>query len=310
MRDDSAVPTAPERWFDRLEIRVRDEAFAERIGKQLAEGPPDAFGVTDLPKNGLELKLIALAADAVAAVLADYGAAPSRPPLSPDRVHILSAEEFAARIGPRTGGKTQYGHAYLRRNDDWIKFLRILTHELTHRSAFLSIVVTEGPADEPGEDCALILPTGVGLGRAGLPPKRELSFDGLDEAVTEILAREARKRLARTIAGMNAAQRDDLAENIFYPGPIMVTAKLIEAVAGGTQDFRGIRTMLVQDYVSGEARFLDRLAEQDEAAYQAVRTMGPTHADAIQAARRLNWPVLAERIARLRRDDGGRPAAS
>jgi hypothetical protein len=308
MKDASVVLTRPERWYDHLEMRVRDEAFARRITDKLAAGPPDAFDVTDLRKTRPEKRLIAIAAAAVEAVLREYGADPNRPPLSPKHVHLIAAEEMAAKIGRQAGGKTHVGHVYLCRNSDLVKFLRILTHELTHRSSFLSLVVVEDRPEAAEGNNAIVMTRRVGLGRAGLPPEREICFDGLDEAVTEILAREARKKLVPRLEGLDAARRDELAEVIYYPGPIMVAAKLIEKVAGEAQDFRGIRTMLVQDYVSGQTRFLDRLAEADAAAYETVRNMSPAHADAVQAAQKLGWPTLAERIARLRSDDG-RPKA-
>lgn len=304
MKDD-AVVSAAERWYDHLEMRIPDEAFARRIVEQLAGGPPDAFGVTELRKTRPEKKLIVAAAEAVEAVLRDYGAVPNRPPLTPKRVHLITAEEMAAKIGRQAGGKTHLGHVYLCRNSDQIKFLRILAHELIHRAAYLSLVVVEDPRGEADRNNAIVLTRRVGLGRAGLPPQREISFDGLDEALTEILAREARKKLAQSIPGLTDAGREELAEVVFYPGPIMVMAKVIEKVAGEGRDFRGWRTQLVRDYVTGSTRFLDTLAGMDAGAYETVRNMSPAHADAVAAARKLGLPALAERIARLRRDDIG-----
>jgi len=307
MKDDAVVLTRPERWYDHLEMRIRDEAFARRITDQLTAGSPDAFDVTDLRKTKPEKRLIAIAAAAVEAVLLDYGAVPNRPPLSPKHVHLIAAEEMAAKIGRQAGGKTHLGHVYLCRNSDLVKFLRILTHELTHRSSFLSLTVVEDRPEAAHGNNAIVMTRRVGLGRAGLPPEREISFDGLDEAITEILAREARKKLVPRLEGLDAAQSEELAEIVFYPGPIMIAAKLIEKVAGQEQDYRDIRTMLIQDYVSGGTRFLDRLSEMDAAAYETVRNMSPAHADAAQAAQKLGWPALAERIARLRRGDGVQP---
>ncbi len=295
--------SSPDRWFDELHISVGDRRRSRRLRQDLLAGPPEVFGVIDLEKNAFERRVIDDSAAAINGCLAGLDLAPRIFPA--DRVHVLAPDEYADKIGGDTAGLTHCGHVYVQRAGDAQMFIHHVTHELTHLASFLSVMVTLRLDDATG----VFGPKGFtkkgGLCRCSVRSPEAFRFRGLNEAVTELFAHDARKRFVAVFDGLDEGQRSGLLELRCYGGPILLTAKLLKTVADGGE-WQQARDLLYRDYLLGSDLFLRKLRTVRPEAPALLRSMDGSLQAAVTVARRLGFDDVADRL--LRPADPTEPA--
>ncbi len=295
--------TSPDRWFDELRVSVGDRRRSRRLRRELLAGLPEVFGVIDLEKNGFERRVIAAAAAAINGCLADLGLAPRIFP--EDRVHVLAPDEYADKIGGDTAGLTHCGHVYVQRTGDADAFIHHVTHELAHLASFLSVMVTLRLDEATGAFGPKGFTKKGGLCRCSVKCPEAYRFRGLNEAVTELFAHDARKRFVAAFGGLDERQKAGLLELRFYGGPILLTVKLLKIVAGDG-DWRQARDLLYRDYLFGSDRFLRSVRAVKPEAPALLRSMDSAFSSAVKVARRLGFDDIADHL--LRRVSPRRPA--
>ena len=296
MTGDGDRSAARERWADEVTCVGCGRKRNELIRNALFSSLPDAHGVDDLPKTDIERTLVAETSAAANEVLQGQGLPGS--PISDARVHVLTDAEFEATIGRGCRGKCAYGHVYLRRQDDLTNFAHELTHEIAHLISFLAIRVTAETRPDGHRDLQ-ILPRRSGLSLYGLDPAEEDPlFNGLNEAVTEIIAHEIRAALAVSSKILSADGCQQLIKTWVYLPQIKLIWHLLDRLqaAGGDSD---PGRELLQDYFAGTSRFLNRLYAADPGALRLLRTMGTRASDAFGAADKLGCPEIMDDIRRF-----------
>ncbi len=208
--------------------------------------------------------------------------------LTVDRIHIVSDEEFEAKVGAH-GGEYHKGHLYIRRQDDPLEFLRDLSHEMAHMSGFTRMVVTKKEGEQD-----ITIEQRIGT-RMHNPSTGKLFFEGLTEATTEMFAMEVRARL-RDSQSMESVEHGELTRYERYKPQVIVLNHIIDRLAAHEGvDRWDIFDDLQRDHVSGKAGFLKRLNKMMPKDKEAGRSgivevlagMGTSREEAVRVAKEL-----------------------
>ena len=283
-------------WLQRVLVRgARDEETAMRVRNTMMRcSLPATYRLPELEKTSDELQMIHDAFGAMQAVLADVGLPPRF--VTPERVHVLGDDAFKKGFGEKVIGKTSYGHVYLMRNSlQPMSFMHVLTHELAHAAGDKAIEITV-----PKDDCDLeyMRLWRVGLAVAPSFSRKMFCFHGLNEAVTEIIAKRARQHLvARACASGTGIARAFLAEGS-YREQVALVRRIIDDVAAtsGTPPSR-LTDLLCGDYFSGTNRFLHLLSRKRRGAVKLLYAMGAASPDVIPVAIALGYDDFARSVA-------------
>ncbi|MFA6604209.1 MAG: hypothetical protein WCT10_05255 [Patescibacteria group bacterium] len=285
--------TMCERWVDEVTCVGCDPQKTSLICNALFSSLPDIHHVVDLPKTDNERSLIIETVAAANDLLPKLGLPDS--PISEARIHILADDEFDAKFGHRCRGKCAYSHVYLRRQTDLVDFAHKLTHELAHLLSFLAIEVTAATQSDDSRDLQ-ILPRRSGLSLYGLEPAMDDPlFNGLNEAMTEIVAHDLRLGLAEHSQILSPDDLRLLAKSWLYLPQIKIVLYLRNQLLEADPDSNPQRE-LHQDYLAGTSRFLNRLYAHNRPALLLLRTMGTKPDEAFRAADALGCPEIMDDI--------------
>ncbi len=126
---------------------------------------------------------------------------------------------------------------------------------------------------------------------------KEYSFVGLNEAVTEMLAQEVRKRFVVKNDFMSPEDKNWLKESVVYLPHILVLDKLIDYLAGGEVGERQrLKNEIFKNFVLGQFSFLKKLSQKKKGAVQTLLKMGDRYDDALVAAGRLDFKDVEDKI--------------
>lgn len=295
--DEKTTAVKPvQKWADRIRVLGPAlECVQEMTGGTLGK-LPDFFKVSDLPKTAEESAAID---EVVAAMNVFRCSFCGLPPVdfSPDRVHILSQEEFRKKISPeRFQGKAWCGHIYLWRGWPLWMLQAILAHELFHAVSYLWFDLTQ-----PGTVTAdgLRLPA-LFMRRAGLvlvdPSYGTLlpHFHGLNEGATETAAIAIRNIIARRTRLLDEAGKRSIIDFVTSPPLVAFTDRLITIAAGPRADVMGTMKELFLDCLNGTDGFLAQLDARLPGATEVLRRTGARPQELLPAAEELGFTDLVE----------------
>lgn len=242
----------------------------------------EQYLIPEIAKTPEDRKTIGDLNQALAATLRDLGLPELM--VNENDIHFLNPDRFdeiRALRGYADGvrGTVERGHLYVENGIDREKMTKILSHEMAHRIAFTAtsreIVRGENsPIAEPRQEAAGF--------QEYTHESQEVSFVGLNEAVTEIFSSEFRIGYAQT-NGMVGDQLDDFIRPQVYKDLIVLVSHLARIVGDGQADV-GF-TEFMHAYVSGDKRILfDKLQAWRPGAADVLRKMGSSDEDARVAA--------------------------
>ncbi|HTM67924.1 MAG TPA: hypothetical protein VL426_01355 [Candidatus Binatia bacterium] len=295
----SKGPVPAAKWADRIRIFSGSPAQAvEMTPEELAQPLPDPYRVIDLEKTDEEsaaIGEIVAAVNDLRRLFCGYGPLA----IAEERVHILSEEEFHAKIAPsRFQGKSRFGHVYLWRGWPLSDLMALLAHELMHDVSYLWIdfwapgaVSADGvrwpPFVERRQGMVLIDPSyGTWLPH----------FHGLNECVTETSAVLVRKMAAGRTRLLDAAGRERLAKFVTSEPLLAFTDALIAASAGPGGDTVAAWTALFRDNLAGTGEFLRLLDARLPGATEVLRATGARPTELLPAAEKLGLESAATLI--------------
>lgn len=285
-----------EKWNVDLRFDTNDPASAEEVREQFAAHPfNEVFGVEDLAPTELESRVMGDVAAATQDVLAAYGMPPMDIP--EERVHIITEEEFAEKVqGGEVRGKMSYGHIYVLRTDDRMRFVHDITHETAHATSYYQLAVRHRKSEE-GKAVSRI-----GLRRGGLHVVKRMgedniSFFGIDEAATELFARRIRERFLERSGDLDATERESLLSATVYLPQVRVLDACLDLAAEHYGSRAAAERALFRDYLEGTYDFLRTLERKQKGIVRVLFNMGTEPEDAIAAARALGWDDLVAELA-------------
>lgn len=298
MSDKKTADMAPvERWVDR--VRYVDENFQclyDRDGSVLG-ALPDRFRVVDLPKTAGETAAIE---ETVAALNEFRLILCGLPPVKFDlaRVHILTKEEFRAKISPaRFQGKSDFGHVYVWRGWPLPVFLALLAHEMVHAVSYTWFDISQPGTVAYGLRVPSILPRRQGMILHD-PSYHTLlpHFHGLNEGATETAAMIIRSRLAANTRLLDDAGRKVLVDFVSSPPLVGFTERLAQTAAGPAGDTIEPFRKLYVDCFTGTDEFLKMLEPRLPGATEVLRATGAQPHELAAAADKLGWTAFAAAI--------------
>jgi len=286
-----------ERWADRIRyMNAAYECLLDADGSIL--GPlPDRFQVADLPKTSEETAAIG---EAIGALNEFRRILCGLPPVifPQSRVHILSKEEFRAKIAPvRFQGRAYFGHVYLWRGWPLPVFQALLVHELVHAVSYLWLDLTEAGAVAGGQKLPPILPRRQGLILID-PSFNTLlpHFHGLNEGATETAAMIIRRLVASRTRLLDDAGKQALSKFVCSPPLVGFTERLVQIAAGAAGETLDPYRKLYIDCFTGTDEFLKMLESRLPGATEVLRATGAQPHELAAAADKLGWAAEAAHI--------------
>ena len=299
-----AVVGQPEKWADRIRLFSTDSPEPQELGPEDAGPLPDAYGVTDLEKTETEVQAI----NEVVAGLNElrrvlFGDAPLA--FSAERVHLVTPEEFQAKIAPsrRFKGKAMYGHVYLWRGWPVADLQALLAHELTHAVSYLWLDVHQEGADA-GDGIKWPPITMRRNGLVLIDPSFGTwlpHFHGLNEGVTETTAMMIRRIVAAKSLLLDEGGRKHLSSWTSSPPLVKFMDTLVATAAGPDGDSVATWKLLIRDLLTGTDEFLPLLETKLFGSTHILRCTGATPLELLAAVKKLGFEDTAAFISKFRR---------
>jgi len=289
--------TAKELWANRVRMMVGEPEVAHDAG-ELTDSLPDFYRVTDLPKTDFELAAIDEIMETINLFRGAVCGLPAAT-FSPERVHVITDEEFRKRISPiRFEGKILLGHVYLRRNANQQMFIAILAHELLHALSYLWLDLRDkARINEDGLKLAKLM-----IRRAGMvlidPSYHTLlpHFHGLNEFAAEQGAIAVRQIMAKQTDLLDSKGKLELANFITSPPLLTMFDRLVRIAAQPSQDTVAVQQKLFVDLFTGTDEFLAALEVNLPGATEVLRRTGARPFELLNAAKELGLAKEAELI--------------
>ncbi|MBU0625657.1 hypothetical protein KKF05_04920 [Patescibacteria group bacterium] len=258
------------------------------------------------PKTRFDRALIHASIRALNAVRGNLGLEPIALPL--EHFHLLSEDEYIQMFegAAETGGLTAFREMYIRHCSRRADLARRITHELAHAACFHQYTVAAQIVepndqdcealeddDDNEEDCGGVLIKSIRHDRSGLQLAGK-KFQGLDEAITEILASLIRSRMIADRHPLSKAAVEELTTYCSYLPQISVIFRVISDLYEKREVGLAV---LIWDYLTGSNDFCRRLRRRDRQMHDLIRQMGDEPEDALRTALALGYCEEAEEIA-------------
>lgn len=283
--------------FDRYDSDITDPVLLEEMRGYLVR-LPDHHRVIDCQPSEQERLVIATAREAIRRETARLGS--ERGPLADDFIHILDDFEFTMKLG-LVGGKSHLRHSYLRRDREPHVLLHDALHELTHSSAFLHVHFRQFER-KYAPPAIYLLPRRAGSSFVAFRGIRHtrITYSGLDEAVTDMLAHRMASRLAAECCtgALPPETVIGAAKYWAYFPAACVAAALIHRLGplfGGRPE--DARDQLFRDYFTGTTGFLRALNRYRPGATKVLAAMTAGVDSVVETAKRLGLSEALDRLA-------------
>ena len=277
-----------EKWANEVRVTAATPERETALRQEYSGPLQEPYGVLDTEKTQMEIDAVGETARAVNDFLQLFC---GLPPLgfSPDRVHIIPREQFAAKVSKFGQGKTMLGHIYLWQGLPVTDLISCLTHEMVHAAAYLSLVVREvdGRRQITCRRMGMLLadPT-YGL---NLP-----HFHGLNEAVTETAAVGVRHVLAARLPHLlGPDQQHSLCATVHYECAVTLIDRIVAKLAGNGSETNEIWKTLFLDHIKGTDAFLALLDARLPGATDVLRCTGARPDEVAPALEKLGFPSEA-----------------
>ena len=274
---------------------LNDEGATMRVNRATADFSlhykNNVFDVSDLEKTEEEKHMISMAQTAFDKLFEDMKLLPQK--FKESEIHIVDENEYAEKIQDhgkeKTFGKFSFGHVYCIRGDRR-EFLRVLVHELAHKASYYGLAVNVGNAVY---DIAL---RKTGLTSQGRGEKR--LFEGMNEAVTELIAKDILRRICEDNNFSEEDKRYLIMEMTSYLPQVLVVTGLTNKLADNDRYLAGkLLADFFRSYFNGDYSFFKEIEKKQSGATKIMREMGTKDEDALIAAKRLSLPE-SEKIIR------------
>lgn len=180
------------------------------------------------------------------------------------QIIILNQNVFKRKIlnNDNETGKCSSGYVYVCRNNNIPVFLSELAHELSHLFSFYSLLIKE----EYGKRY-------INVYRLGYYFKDgdDVKYNGLNEAVTELLSKVILKELFKTYPDVLNANEKDEALN-YYGYPYYVA--LLEEIIFNLDNSNFLTWLLFKSYFDGSSDFLKILKQEFPKVFLVFKNMG------------------------------------
>ena len=241
----------------------------------------EVYGVVDLEKNQSEIEAIKMAQEGLNEFFNDLKLRGMQFDLS--EIHILSEQEFDEKINlidqKKSGGKYSFGHIYCIR-DEFINFLHKLVHELAHTFSFYYLSV-DSSLDE----------THINMRQSGLSYSKNNDnhlFNGLNEAVTELITTEVLKKIVKN-NNFKSKEKDELINTIDYYPQVLVLKELVDEISGEDDDFKEeLMKKIYRGSYNGDYAFLKEFEKRHKGSIKILREMGTEDEHALEAVKKLH----------------------
>lgn len=206
------------------------------------------------------------------------------------QIIILKKDVFIDKVADRDdqGGKCSYGYIYVCRDENKVKFLSDLTHELSHLLSYYSLAIS---GSNNGKS--------VNLRKTGYSMFCEdgnFFYDGLNEAVTDLWPKVILKQLFRIYPGMLPEKQKEEALN-FYAYPYHVTL-LEEIIFNMTQD-ELLVWPLFESYFNGTSCFLSLLEKELPLSIEPIKKMTNQKESVLTTAEMIGGSSLLQKIVNI-----------
>jgi hypothetical protein len=206
------------------------------------------------------------------------------------QIIILKKDVFIDKVANKDnqGGKFSYGYIYVCRDENKVKFLSDLAHELSHLLSYYSLAISESKDRRS-----------VSLKKDGYSifcKDDDLFYDGLNEAVTDLWSKVILKQLFRIYPRILSEKQKEEALN-FYAYPYHVTL-LEEIIFNMTKD-DVLVWPLFESYFDGSSNFLNLLENELPALAGHIKTMSSKKESVLKVAEIIGDCSLLEKIRKI-----------
>jgi len=286
------IPHNENRWMDELMLdrpRVISSGQLAHILKISTSPFPELCDVVELRKTGWEKTIIMKSMYCLNTFRHELGLEPYN--FGFNRFHVVKPKEYEKKVRQEEveEGRCLHGRAYLQRRSDRVAFTLDATHELAHMAAYNVLLIKVRGSE------FFIRDRQNGF---GIKHEKGQVGEGLNEAVTEIIAHIIRLRLVKLRGGLSPDAKTALTESWSYLPLIKVVNAIVDKISRNANDQRMVEESLFSDYFCGTKRFFTKLYKRLPGAAEILRQMGKTPADALKAAKKLKLkeivPLLSD----------------
>lgn len=206
------------------------------------------------------------------------------------QIIILEKDLFMNRVADsdEQGGKCSYGYIYVCRDENKVKFLSDLAHELSHILSYYSLAICES---EKGKSVSL-RKTGYSM----LCENGNFFYNGLNEAVTDLWSKVILEQLFRMHPDVLPESQKEEALNYYaYPYHVALLEEIIFKI---TKD-NVLVWPLFKSYFNGSSCFLDLLEKELPSSINLIKEMTDKKESVLKTAEIIGGKSLAEKIANI-----------
>jgi hypothetical protein len=238
-------------------------------------------------KTPKDMALIACAVKNTNQVRTEIGLNPVCLPAK--NIHLIRSDEYDRAFNNEDSeGRSVLRQVFLRCDYDYDPALTMmhLTHELVHAMAFQRYVVFANETVNGNIEMLEWKHLTCGIGN-------DANFSGLNEVVTEIIAKLIRYRITIVASPFNRRQIGKIRRCGAYWPHILVFTELMK------REFRKLSDMsawLIWDYLTGTNDFLRQLKRKNRIAYKAMKQMTNQTKSAYETAISLGYDDIAAEI--------------
>lgn len=271
-----------EKWNKRLYFRneaglTPEEEIHARDAAKIHT--PEIYTGVELEKNAFEKEAIASVNRALAHFLKYLHLPHLEVPES--NVHVIPDEEFDAEFAsePEIAGATAYGHCYIRRNNEPIPYIHVLSHEIAHAAAFHAVHVQETIEMQTWKNARSGTHVMKKNGSKGTD-----AFHGLNEATTEMVAQCLREIMVQVTGVPSAVEHNsEIATGRKYHTNITVVERIAMAMSNEDEKaYSETINSLFTDHFKGTFTFTKQMERWRKGSVKILSAMEGNKASALQ----------------------------
>jgi hypothetical protein len=259
-------------------VRRRLKAKCQR------DGPPEEYGVQDLKKTALEKRIIRRGIKIFQEIIEDLGL---NIKFCPDLkyFHVITKKEMCRKLHEHTPTNAYFNcHAYLLRDRSPWFFIHSVTHELAHFVSYYQLSIVQG---KDGKPRYYRLTNGFSDDK-----NSRLIFNGFDEAVTEILAIEARRRFVARSKILTPQKKKELKSLLGYEYQMIFTEELLLKATDNKKKLAALKKEVFRAYILGRRDQLFKKLKLDQKTIRVLKKMTTTKVAVNRALAKLGWEFV------------------
>lgn len=272
--------------WDKIFTNAETREAEEELRRKFEDMPaPEMYDINSLEKSEFEKQAETEALEALNIFLTEIGLPAAK--INTENIHIVSSEDYKEKIqdDPSERGKTIFRQVYIQRNPNEVSFLSDLTHEVAHAASATSVQIEQ--TVNKNETTRNITLKRSGLSFRPDKSKDTINFEGINEAVTEMISLIIRNIMARTTKLIDGPEKKELKTRAAYGHLISLLEKLVDLVAETPDKIMETQTELCRNYITGTYSFFQKLEKIKPGANKLLLEMGKEKKDALRVAKKL-----------------------